>query len=199
MNKPFVFFSIVALFLSVSCQSDYTLTPKPRGFPKVVFPKGSFQKFAEDYCSFSFDFPSYTQIQKDTLFFDKEPASSCWFDVYYPTFDCRIHCSYYPVNASKPLEELKKDAFELVDWHMKKANYIDEIPVKKPDGTTGFIFDIGGPAASPFQFYLTDSTQHFLRGAIYFNTQAKPDSLAPVYEFVKADALKMIESLEWNQ
>lgn len=65
-------------------------------------------------------------------------------------------------------------------------------------GLSGFAFEMKGPAASPFQFFLSDSTNHFFRGALYFNTQARPDSLAPVYEFVREDLMKMIETFEWK-
>ena len=86
----------------------------------------------------------------------------------------------------------------MADWHNKKANYIDEMRIERAGNVSGFAFVIDGPAASPFQFYLTDSTQHFLRGALYFNTQARPDSMAPIYQFVEADILKMIETFRWT-
>ena len=97
------------------------------------------------------------------------------------------------------LEELKTDAFELADWHNKRANYIDEMIIQKGNSVSGFAFLIEGPAASPFQFYLTDSTEHFLRGSLYFNTEARPDSLAPVYEFIEEDLVHMIETFEWTE
>ncbi|MEL7020921.1 MAG: hypothetical protein AAGK47_04895 [Bacteroidota bacterium] len=48
------------------------------------------------------------------------------------------------------------------------------------------------------EVHLTDSTQHFLRGSLYFNAQARPDSLAPAYDFMKKEVLKMIDSFEWK-
>ena len=86
----------------------------------------------------------------------------------------------------------------MVDWHNKKANYIEEQGIRLPNGASGFIFNIEGPAASPLQFFLTDSTRHFLRGALYFNTSVNPDSLAPVLDFVKKDIFHMIETFEWK-
>ena len=192
----------LALFMTFtfSCtNSEGIFTPKPRGYPKVVYPKKEYQTFQAEYCGFSFEYPVYTQIQQDTIYFDEKPANPCWFDIYYPAYDCRLHCSYYEIGRDKTFEELKTDAFELVDWHIKKANSIKEQAIDKLDGTKGFAFEIDGPAASPFQFYLSDSTQHFLRAAIYFNTQARPDSLAPIYQFVKADVMQMIESFEWGE
>ncbi len=184
-------------FALVACE-EAAFTPKPRAYPRVIYPTKTYQAFDTTYCQFSFQYPVYAQIQQDTNFLDENPAHACWFDVYFPDFDGRLHCSYYPITKSNSLEQLKKDAFEMADWHNKKANYIDEMLIQKPNGVNGFAFLIEGPAASPFQFYLTDSTHHFLRGALYFNTQAKPDSMAPVYAFVKEDILKIIETFEWK-
>lgn len=200
----FSFFDIVLFVLLFSlisaCGNDESLTPKPRGYPKVHYPEKAYRPFDADYCHFTFQYPAYTNIQQDTAFFEEAPADPCWFDVYYPGFDSRIHFSYYPVGPYKSLERLKLDAFEMADWHTKRANYIDEIRIHKPESDVyGFAFEIEGPAASSFQFYLTDSTDHFVRGALYFNTKARPDSLAPVIRFVKEDIDRMIETFEWTE
>ena len=195
----FLILSILFLLL-VSCGGEAIYSPKPRAYPKVEYPEKSYQAFAEDYCSFTFQYPTYAEIQQNKKFLKEEDKNigECWFDIYFPDFDCRIHCSYYEVDNPKSFDELKSDAFELMDWHNKKANYIDELRVEKENSVSGFVFEIEGPAASPFQFYLTDSTQHFLRSAMYFNAQARPDSLAPISEFIKKDLAKMIDSFEWK-
>ena len=87
----------------------------------------------------------------------------------------------------------------MVQKHNIKASYIEEFPIQKSESVLGFAFNIEGPAASPFQFYLSDNKQHFLRGALYFNTQARPDSLAPIFNFVKEDIMKMINTFEWQE
>lgn len=192
-----VCFTLLLSLLFTACQ-EASPSPKPRAYPKIIFPEKDYQPFDEDYCSFNFVYPTYAQIVQDTNFFEKAPIHPCWFDLYIAAFDCRLHCSYYPIGEGKSLEELKTDAFELVNWHNKRANYIDEILIQRNNNVSGIAFDIDGPAASPFQFYLTDSTQHFMRAALYFNTQIQTDSLAPAYEFIKEDIVKMIESFAWN-
>ncbi len=195
-----LFFVLTAALLLPACQNDDAYTPKPRGYPKVNYPEQrEYRSFDEDYCNFTFQYPVYAEIQQDTDYFDEKPAHPCWFDIYFPHFDSRIYCSYYELGQQKSLAELKRDAFEMVDWHKKRANYIGERRVSRPQAEVyGFVFEIEGPAASNFQFYLTDSTDHFLRGALYFNAKARPDSIAPVFEFVREDALKMIETMEWG-
>lgn len=187
---------LLIFFLFNACQQEIPL-PKPRAYPKVNYPEKQYRDFDEDFCSFTFRYPAYARIVQDTSFFDEAPAHSCWFDIYFPDFESRIHCSYLPITAEKGFEALKSDAFELADWHNKKANYIEELQIDKGD-VQGFVFDIEGPVASPFQFYLTDSTRHFFRGSLYFNTRVDADSLAPVYDFIKQDIVELINTFEWN-
>jgi gliding motility-associated lipoprotein GldD len=192
-----VFICVLALVLQ-SCGNDPSFSPKPRAYPRVEYPDRAYAAFDKDYCSFSFEFPAYAEIIQDKLFFEEEPPHPCWFDIFIPAFDCRLHCSYYPIGGRNTLEKLKGDAFEMADWHNKKANYIDEVRIEKEGAVSGFAFIMEGPAASPLQFYLTDSTRHFFRAALYFNTQAKPDSLAPIYDFVRQDVLRIIETFNWE-
>jgi gliding motility-associated lipoprotein GldD len=189
---------IVFSLLVFSCGSDSATVPKPRAFPRIIFPEKGYSTFKEVYCDFSFEAPVSAQIVQDTSFFDQVPEHPCWFDIYYPTFEGRIHCSYRPIDNENSFEVLMQDAFNMAGWHNKKANYIEEMLIQNDQGVGGFAFEMKGPAASPFQFFLSDSTNHFFRGALYFNTQARPDSLAPVYEFVREDLMKIIETFEWK-
>ena len=198
MKLPFLI--IIVLFL-ISCSDHPVFTPKPRGYPKVIYPEKSYRTFDENYCRFTFEYPAYTTVEKDTLFFDEKPADPCWFNIYYPDFDCRLHCSYSPVSDKAAIDELKNDAFNLTDWHNKKATYIEDRPFRKNNNVQGILFEVEGPVASHVQFFLTDTleAQHFLRCALYFNTQARPDSLAPVYDFVRKDIDRLIATFEWKE
>ncbi len=181
-----------------SCTSELP-DPKPRGYPKVEYPDRTYQQFDTGFCAFAFEYPAYATVEQDTAFFEEVPANPCWFDLYFQDFEGRIHFSYYPIDSEANWETLRDDAFEMADVHQKRANSIDEIRISKPGGVGGLAFDIKGPAASPYQFFLTDSSKHFLRAALYFNTQARPDSLAPIVEFVKEDISHLIETFEWSE
>lgn len=184
------------IFLVSACD-DVVYTPKPRAYPKIDYPVKAYQVFDKDYCKFTFEYPQYAKIQQDTLFFDERPEDPCWFDIFLPSFDARIHCSYFPIGKENTFDQLNHDAFELADKHNLKADYIEDFIIKKPNGVSGIAFNLKGAVASPFQFILTDSTKHFLRGSLYFNTKARPDSLAPVVDFVKKDIMQMINTFEW--
>jgi len=190
---------IIGFVLLWSGCEERVYTPKPRAYPRVYYPEKFYQQFDKNYCHFTFDYPKYAKVQQDTLFFNERPKDPCWFNLFFPDFNAHIHCSYYPIHDKKSFEKMVSDAHELANKHSIKADYIDEHRIEKGNGVSGFAFEIDGPAASPFQFYLTDSTHHFLRGSLYFNTKARPDSLAPVSEFLKKDIFQMINSFEWTK
>ncbi len=61
------------------------------------------------------------------------------------------------------------------------------------------IYELKGNTATNLNFYISDSKKHFLRGALYFNAKTEIDSIQPVFDFIKADVIKMIESTTWKQ
>ena len=187
------------LTLMLGACDDYVPVPKQRAYPRVVYPEKTYVPFDLAYCHFTFDMPRYAQVERDTTFFEEKPISDCWFNLNVPALNAKIYCSYYPVTNRGRLEELIQDAFILAQKHNIKASYIEEIPVRRPDQRVhGMVFSIEGAAASAYQFFVTDSTRHFLRGALYFDTQARPDSLAPVLSFMKRDIDRMVETLQWQ-
>jgi len=182
-------------FILLQCNKP-VFTPKPRAYPRIIYPERAYQVFDTTFCAFTFEYPSYAKIVKNNP--TQGTSGDCWFDIYVPAFDCRLHCTYYPIRNTKEFEQLRSDAFNLVDNHNIRADFINESRIQKENGISGFLFDIEGPAASPLQFFLTDSTSHFLRASLYFNTQAKQDSLAPAFEFIKTDIMHLIGTFAWK-
>ncbi len=189
---------ICGLWLGACDEESYA--PKPRAYPRVVYPVASQdQTFDKAFCNFTCQLPGYAKVEKDTKFFDEDPKNECWFNVVVPELDAKIYCSYYPVRSRADFDELVSDAFEMVNKHNIKASYINQQLVSRPqDKVYGIVFDIEGAVASTYQFFLTDSTRHFLRGAMYVETQARPDSLAPVIHFMKNDVNKLVSTLKWR-
>lgn len=183
--------------MSLSACDETVPVPKPRAYPRVVYPEKAYKPFENGYCPLTFEMPVYSVVERDTVFFEKRPESDCWFNLAIPQLNAKIHCSYYPITSPARFDELVQDAYTMTQKHNIKASYIDEFLVDRPS-VHGMIFEVQGPAASAYQFFLTDSTRHFLRGALYFNTQARPDSLAPVVAFVKQDLDRMVETLQWR-
>jgi len=189
---------LIGLFIFASCEDQGLPTPKPRMYPRVKYPVKEFGAFKESYCQFSFSQPLYAKVKKEEYYFEGKPLDPCWFDLEIKALNTTIHCSYYPINKPKDFEDYVNDAFKLTGKHNVRAEYIDEILVDNQKGVTGILFELTGPVASPLQFFLTDSTSHFFRGSVYFNSEVNRDSILPVYDFVKEDVLEMIETFEWK-
>ncbi len=197
-KTPLIGCIVLTLSFLPACD-EYVPVPKPRAYPRVEYPEKAYVPFDQSYCNFTFDMPRYASIERDTTFFEGKPESDCWFNIDVRELNAKIYCSYYPVPTRARLDELIRDAFTMAQKHNIKANYIEEIPVHRPaNHVHGIVFSIEGAAASSYQFFMTDSTQHFLRGALYFHTQARPDSLAPVLEFMKQDVNRLVETLKWK-
>jgi len=194
-NKKNVWFLFFILIIVACGEPDYT--PKPRAYPKVNYPAKAYDKFDESYCAFTFEKPVYAKVVQDTLFFGEKPESECWFDLVIPALSGKIHCSYREIGRNK-IDKLIDDTYKLAHKHNVRADYIDDYHISKPNGVHSTIFEIEGEVASPFQFYVTDSTEHFLRGSLYFNTTPNADSMAPIIKFVKRDIIHLVNTFEWK-
>jgi gliding motility-associated lipoprotein GldD len=60
------------------------------------------------------------------------------------------------------------------------------------------VFELSGQVPTQIQFYVTDSTKHFIRGALYFETASKNDSLLPVIKYIGNDIVKMLKTLKFK-
>lgn len=191
-------FFLVIIFAVQACQ-DPVFSPKPRSFPKVEYPEKKYIGFDESTCDFRFEVPAYAEIKQDTNFFEEVPTHPCWYDLDIPQLNSKIYLSYAVPGEGKSFDELRSDAHDLANKHNIRASYIDEFPVQTPNNVQGVVFDFEGPSATPFQFYLTDSLHtHFLRGSLYSNSEIRPDSLAPIYDFMKEDIMHLINTFRWE-
>lgn len=192
LSKILAVVGMLGLLLAMSsCEEEYT--PKPRGYMRITLPEKSYQ-IVETDCPYSFAYAEYARFLPDT----RALSDPCWFDLYYPQFKAKMHFSYKPIKGN--LAEYLEDSRTLTNKHISKASNIEEVMLLREDAKVfGTLFEVeGSRAASPIQLHVTDSTTHFLRGALYFNVVPNNDSLAPVIDFIKDDVLKLIETLEWR-
>ena len=198
MNRRAIFWTLILITIA-ACQSETVFIPKPRMFPKVEYPERTIRTFSLPGCPYEMEFPDYARMERDSTFFNQVAPNPCWFNLEMPAFNGTIHFSYYPIENREGFDQLVSDAFKMTGKHQIKADYVEEERLKNTAGVDGFLFHVRGPSASPLQFYLTDSTRHFLRGALYFNQQVRPDSMAPVYRFVEEDIYRLISSFHWTE
>ena len=194
-NAPVRYLTLIILvLLMAACGGNADYSPKPRGFYRIVFPKKDYQEYTEG-CPFTFEYPKYGKIEQDK----SAGARSCWQNIQFPQFNATLHLSYEPITSKKEFNELIEDAHKLSFKHTVKATSIDEGIIRYPDRNVyGIYYTIDGNAASSAQFYLTDSTHHYLRGALYFNSEPRLDSIQPVLNFIKKDVDVMIKTFKWK-
>jgi gliding motility-associated lipoprotein GldD len=175
-----------------SCEKSYF--PKPLGYNRLELPSPVYQPLPDTF-PYSFEYSKHARLLDDTSTIN-EPY---WIELYYPEIQSNVHITYKPLhNNKKLLKEFLDDAYTLTAKHQIKAHAIDEILTKTAGGLTAVIAELEGEVPSQFQFTITDSTEHFVRGALYFNTQVQNDSLAPAIDYMKKDIMHMINTFKWR-
>lgn len=185
------------LLLLVSCKEDET--PRPRGYFMMDFPEKAYKKYDNPVCPCTFEVPEYAVVEQERHFFDEAPEHPCWLNVKFPSFNATIFLSYKDVRDRKKFEKVIGDSYILTFKHSNKADFIDESYIQDDQRKIyGYMFDVGGDAASGAQFFATDSVSHFLRGALYFNVTPNSDSLQPAQSFLQKDMEHLIGTLQWR-
>ena len=186
---------ITALFILSACNSTYT--PKPTGYFKIDFPEKTYQQFNQPGYPYTFEYPAYARIIKDSTFFDTTAENPWWINIDFPQFNARMYLSYKIIGNNK-LEKLLNDAYNLTNKHSIKASYINDSIMNISDNVHGSFFSVQGDVATASQFFLTDSTKNFIRGALYFDATPNEDSLRPVSQFLVEDMKHLISTFRWK-
>lgn len=191
-NTKYWFFSLMMAVAFSSCQKDYV--PKPYSYFRIDLPEKKYKDFSPENAPYQFELPVYSLVTP----YSGNDSARFWYNVVMPQLSATIHISYVPLGEDN-LRKLLDETYELAYKHQVKASSIDEELIQKTEGRKyGIIYHIRGNAASPIQFFVTDSSSNFLRGALYFDNRPNIDSIAPVLDFVEKDVYRIIESLQWK-
>ena len=161
-------------------------------------PQHAYQHLAELGFPYSFDYPVYARISRDTATGINAPDNPFWINMNFPRLGATIFISYKNIDAVHSLDKLLNDAHQMSYFHTKRADYINEPAFHTCNDVHGIMYQVGGNSASAYQFFATDSTRHFLRGALYFDVTPNADSLKPVTEFLKRDMEYILGTLRWQ-
>jgi len=186
-SKSIILFSIITAIVICGCEGE-KLVPKPVGYFRIDLPDHKYATKNPD-CPFELSVSEHAYME----YFEDTP---CWFNVAYPELNAKIHLTYKPVfnNLREYIEESRSFAYE----HQVKAVRIDsELIINEEESVYGLIYDLGGNVASPYQFYITDSTNHFLRGSVYFRARPNSDSISPALNYIKEDVRHMLQNFTW--
>ncbi len=206
-------YQLIFFFLLISCNSTYT--SKQKGYFKVDFPQRKYIKFEKEGFPYSFEYPAYANIIRDSAYFNDSPDNPFWLNIDFPSFRGKIFISYKTIGgnsvykiktatgykdslAPNAYQNLVNDAYKLTFKNDVKAYSIEDSVMHTPNNISGIFFKVGGSVATSKQFLLSDTTKHFLRGALYFDATPNEDSLTPVNNFLQEDLKHLINTLKWN-
>lgn len=187
--------ALLSLFIMALSSCEPSHSPLPRGYVRIALPEKEYRLF-DSVFPYSFQYPVYAALKPDL----RANAEPYWADLIFTDYKASLHMSYKSITEPNQLFEYIEDGRNFVNKHIPKASGFQErVYTDEEHGVYGILYEIRGrEAASPMQFYLTDSTRHFLRGALYFNVTPNNDSLAPVIRFIQDDVMVLIESLRWE-
>ena len=189
----FPFSILILLFVLLSSCDDKQYQPKPRSYFRIDLPEKEYVSL-DSMKHYSFEYPIYADITPDHF----SPQEKEWVNITFPKYKGTIHISYKSVDNN--LNEYLEDSYYMMTKHISHAIGIRDSVVINPERRVyGLVYFLEGEGvASPLQFYLTDSLNHFMRGSLYFNVRTNNDSLAPVIDFISDDVRHLIETIEWK-
>jgi len=200
--------------LIFSCNSNYT--SKKTGYFKINFPEKKYTSFNQPGYPYTFEYPVYAKIAKDSSYFEEGSKNPYWINIEFPTFNGTIFISYKQIGGTSvykiknsdgtyrdsvgvnSFDKMVNDAFNLTYKNDVKAYSIEDSLMHTPNNVTGVFFKVSGNVATAKQFFLSDSVKHFLRGALYFDATPNEDSLRPVNAFLQEDMKHLINTLQWK-
>lgn len=192
MHRSQFLFIILLIFGLAACQEAYT--PKPKGYNRIDLPDHSFQSLPDTF-PYRFEYSTFALLESAQSKFSER----YWVTLNYENFDAIVQLTYKSLqDPNIQTDVLLNEAFELTMQHQVRAYAIEETLISMPNGQIASVAELEGEVPTQFQFYTSDSTNHFFRGALYFNTATKNDSLAPVIEFIKTDVIHMLNTFEWK-
>ncbi len=198
----------------LSCNSTYT--SKKEGYYKIDFPKREYIKFDNPSFPYSFEYPAYAQVVRDSAYFDSSLQNPFWININFSTFNGKIFISYKTIGGTSVYKvksptggyrdsigkntfaNMVNDSYNLTYKNDIKAYSIEDSVMHTPNNITGIFFRLSGSVATAKQFFLSDTVHNFLRGALYFDATPNEDSLRPVNAFLQEDMMHLINTLKWK-
>ena len=205
---------LILVIIASACNSNYT--SKKTGYFNINLPQKKYILFNEPGFPYSFEYPVYAKIVKDSTYFDTNPENDFWRNIDFTSFNAKIFLSY-KIIGGKALYKIKKadgsykdstatneydkminDAFNLTNKNDDVATSKKDSLFKTANNVGGLLFKLGGNAATQRQFFMTDTTKNFIRGALYFYSSPNADSVKPVVDFIQQDIDHLISTFKWK-
>lgn len=175
----------LALMLGLISCGDESV-PKPKGQLSLEYPNATYSTLKTN-CPFTFEVNEFAAVKE----------KNCSYEIHYPKMKATIYLTHKAV--SNNINDLLRDAQKLTYEHVIKADDIVEQPYINNDKKVyGMFYQVGGNAATNAQFYVTDSTKHFMTGSVYFYAKPNFDSILPAADYLKDDMRRIMETIKWK-
>jgi gliding motility-associated lipoprotein GldD len=183
---------IITLALILSACSEKIPVPKPPLYLRTDFPDHEYVLFKDD-CPYQFELAKIYTAKE----IRQEETTTCHKDIDLGPLNGIINFSY--IKMTESLATYVNYSNDRVGEHKIKASGIETENIIHPEKRVfGTIFKLQGDVATPFQFYLTDSTNNFVSGVVYFNSVPNYDSLRPSLNYLEKDLYHLINTFEWK-
>jgi len=189
-----LFFGLFLLLMACSCGRRQAETPKPVAYFRIDLPEHNYRQ-VDTTLPFSFE-----QSEAAQLSIRPQEDGSCWVDLDYPALNATFKITCFSVPSPDSLRSKIIYEEKMVKFHYQKADDVEYSVIKDPDSHLwGQIYDIAGKdVATPLMFWMTDSTHRFMRSTLYFNFTPNNDSLEPVIQYLREDALHFVNTFKWK-
>ena len=179
-----------------SCHHKVDYTPKPEAYLRFDFPTKEYQLYDTTALPFTFERATNANVN-----LKKNERRDKWVDILYPEYRGVVFLSYKPLHSVKDLRGQIDTSYELLKMHFDFSSGVDERQYADPTSrvyATTYLLK-GTNVASTYQFWVTDSTSHFLRGSLFLDCTPNNDSLAPVLDYLQQDLVHLLETLKWRE
>ena len=112
---PRAFYILSLLMVFIACNSDPR--PRPKGYFNIDFPEKKYVLFDEPGYPYTFEYPVYGKVLKDSTFFEAKAENPYWVNLDFPELAGRIHISYKTIGEANKFDELVQDAFKMTSKH----------------------------------------------------------------------------------
>ena len=180
---------LLLVILLISCEAPYH--PKPLVYHRIDLPTKTKRVAVDSPCEWESVAPMNSKFKVD-------PKNECWITWDFPEYNSEVFLTYLPIKNPEDLRTLLDEMHQLSYDHQKKANDIKVDANKLQSGNLILEYNITGNAATPYQFCITDSTNHYMRGSLYFRNTPNYDSIAPVLDYLKQEIHVYLDSLKWK-
>lgn len=190
----FAISSLLLAILAVACTPKALPEPKPMGYFRIDLPEHQYRRI-DTTLPFSFE-----QSVFAVTTIEPQKDNSLWMNVKYPDLKASLRFTCFTVKNADSLRKLMVSEDRMVKFHYQKADDVQYSVIKDPEARIwGQTYEIyGKQVATPLQFWLTDSLHQFVRAALYFDDTPNNDSLQPVIDYLKEDAMHLINSFAWK-